>query len=97
MESIMNHPAQPISPSVPAPRRDSSIGGLLLESGEIIIVRAADEEVLERGWCDPLITNNPAYELENYQERSSQPKVSDISKGSADAVPILDRNHGEVA
>lgn len=46
----------------------------------------ADEEDLERGWCEPRITNEPAYVLENYQERSSEPLLHDVYNDNADAV-----------
>lgn len=29
---------------------------------------------LERGWCTPLITDDPAYDLANYKDRSTQPE-----------------------
>jgi len=46
----------------------------------------ANEQVLERGWCEPLITEHPAYQMDNYQERSSLPRVSDVSKGDVEAM-----------
>jgi hypothetical protein len=47
----------------------------------------ADHADLERGWKEPLITDHPAYALENYQERSSQPSHSDVYPDEADAMP----------
>lgn len=40
-----------------------------------------DHADLERGWCEPLITQDPAYDLANYKDRSSSPKVSDLGPG----------------
>jgi len=42
----------------------------------------ADKADLERGWCEPLITQDPAYDLSNYKDRSSMPKVSDDTEGN---------------
>jgi hypothetical protein len=42
----------------------------------------ADQADLERGWCDPLITSDPAYELNNYKERSSLPLEPDLNFGN---------------
>lgn len=39
---------------------------------------------LERGWSDPLITENPAYQLSNYKDRSSQPMESDVTPGNVE-------------
>jgi hypothetical protein len=47
----------------------------------------ADDADLERGWCEPLITENPAYQLENYKERSSLPRESDVTPGNVEAEP----------
>ena len=51
---------------------------------------------LERGWCEPLVTNDPAYQLESYKDRSSLPRVSDVTPGNVDAMPsdweFRDRN-----
>jgi hypothetical protein len=51
---------------------------------------------LERGWCEPLITEHPAYEKKNYADRSTQPKESDITPGNIEAMPddwqFRDRN-----
>ena len=41
---------------------------------------------LKRGWCVPEITNDPAYQLESYKDRSSQPRVSDVTPGNVDAL-----------
>lgn len=46
----------------------------------------ADEAVLKRGWCEPLITEHPGYERSNYQDRYSQPRVSDVTKGNVEAL-----------
>ena len=40
-----------------------------------------DRADLERGYCEPEITQDPAYDLSNYKDRSSQPKVSDLGPG----------------
>jgi hypothetical protein len=45
----------------------------------------ATMEDLERGYCKPLITDDPAYQLDNYKHRSSQPSLSDIDEGGATA------------
>lgn len=47
----------------------------------------ATEEDLERGYCKPLITDDPAYQLDDYKHRSSQPALSDIDEGGNFAVP----------
>lgn len=39
---------------------------------------------LKRGWSDPLITENPAYQLANYKDRSSQPMESDVTPGNVE-------------
>lgn len=44
----------------------------------------ATEADLERGWSDPLITENPAYQLSNYKDRSSQPMESDVTPGNVE-------------
>ena len=41
----------------------------------------ADHADLERGYCEPGIRQDPAYDLANYKDRSSQPKVSDLGPG----------------
>lgn len=46
----------------------------------------ADEADLNRGWCEPTITQNPAYQLENYKDRSSQPMESDVTPGNIEAM-----------
>lgn len=45
----------------------------------------ATEADLVRGYCEPTITQNPAYQLENYKDRSSQPRVSDVTPGNIEA------------
>ena len=45
------------------------------------------EADLERGWAEPLITEDPAYQLESYKERSSQPRESDVTPGNVEAMP----------
>jgi hypothetical protein len=42
---------------------------------------------LKRGYCDPLITQDPGYNLSNYKDRSSQPKVSDLGPGDVEMMP----------
>jgi hypothetical protein len=42
---------------------------------------------LERGWKEPLITEHPAYQLENYKDRSSRPDESDVTPGNVEAMP----------
>lgn len=44
----------------------------------------ADDADLRRGWSDPLITQNPAYQFANYELRSSEPKVSNVQQGDAE-------------
>lgn len=46
----------------------------------------ADMADYKRGWCDPLITEHPAYQLESYKERSSQPRESDVTPGNVEAL-----------
>lgn len=46
----------------------------------------ATEADLVRGFCEPLITQNPAYQLENYKDRSSQPMESDVTPGNIEAM-----------
>jgi hypothetical protein len=41
----------------------------------------ASEEDLQRGYCEPAIREDPAYDLDNYKDRSSQPMSSDIDEG----------------
>jgi hypothetical protein len=45
----------------------------------------ATEEDLERGFCEPRISDDPAYQLDDYKHRSSQPALSDIDEGGAAA------------
>lgn len=45
----------------------------------------ATEADLVRGFCEPTITQNPAYQLENYKDRYSQPRVSDVTPGNIEA------------
>lgn len=47
----------------------------------------ATDADLERGWSDPLITEHPAYALENYKDRSSLPRVSDVTPGNVETMP----------
>jgi uncharacterized protein YneR len=42
------------------------------------------EADLERGWCEPLITEHPAYQLQSYKDRYSQPMESDVTPGNVD-------------
>lgn len=46
----------------------------------------ANEADLVRGFCEPGITQNPAYQLENYKDRSSQPMESDVTPGNIEAM-----------
>jgi hypothetical protein len=46
----------------------------------------ADESDLKRGWCDPRVTDDPAYQLENYKNRSTQPRISDSDEGARNPV-----------
>lgn len=41
----------------------------------------ADVDDLKRGYCDPRITDDPAFTPENYKYRSTLPKMSDIDEG----------------
>lgn len=45
-----------------------------------------DLEDLKRGYCDPLVTEHPAYQLSNYKDRSSQPRESDVTPGNVEAM-----------
>lgn len=47
----------------------------------------ADRADLARGYCEPLITEHPAYQLSNYKDRSSQPRESDVTPGNVEAMP----------
>ena len=46
----------------------------------------ADEADLKRGWRKPGITQNPAYQLSNYKDRSSSPKESDVTPGNLEVM-----------
>jgi len=46
----------------------------------------ATEADLRRGYSEPLITNDPAYELANYKDRYSDPMVSDVSNGDTEGM-----------
>jgi hypothetical protein len=46
----------------------------------------ADATDLERGWCDPRIDDDAAYQLENYKNRSIQPRISDSDEGARNPV-----------
>jgi hypothetical protein len=41
----------------------------------------ADEADLQRGYQEPAIRDDPAYDLDNYKMRSTQPKLSDEDEG----------------
>lgn len=43
-----------------------------------------DRADLERGYCEPGIRQDPAYDLANYKDRSSQPMVSDLGPGDVE-------------
>lgn len=43
----------------------------------------ATEEDLQRGYQVPAIRDTPAYDLDNYKDRSSQPRLSDEDEGGA--------------
>lgn len=47
----------------------------------------ADDADLQRGFCDPLISGDPHYQLDDYKQRSSQPALSDIDEGGDTAMP----------
>lgn len=50
---------------------------------------------LERGYCAPDISEDPAYELQNYKYRLSAPKVSDLQEkglGVPDDWAFQDKN-----
>ncbi len=44
----------------------------------------ADEADLERGFCEPLITDAPAYNLSDYKLRSTQPMERNVDMGETD-------------
>ena len=44
----------------------------------------ADESVLERGYCDPAIREDPAYDKDNYVNRSMLPMADDGDEGGDD-------------
>ena|ERR1700748_148045 len=44
----------------------------------------ADDADLKRGFKDPTITEHPAYQLQNYKDRSSQPMESDVTPGNVE-------------
>ncbi len=46
----------------------------------------ADVSDLKRGWDVPLITENPAYDLSNYKDRSSLPRQPDVTPGNVEAM-----------
>jgi hypothetical protein len=47
----------------------------------------ADVEDLKRGYCKPLVTRNPAYQMENYKDRASLPSVpGDVGQGNQEAM-----------
>lgn len=46
----------------------------------------AAEADLVRGFCEPGIRDDPAYQLDNYRDRSSRPALSDIDEGGNYAV-----------
>jgi len=48
---------------------------------------AGDVADLERGYCVPRITEDPAYQLANYKDRSSEPRESDVTPGNVEAMP----------
>jgi hypothetical protein len=46
----------------------------------------ADAVDLERGFCQPVIREDPAYDKRNYEMRSSQPRQPDEDQGNADSM-----------
>jgi hypothetical protein len=46
----------------------------------------ADVDDLERGWCEPLITESPAYQLADYKFRSTLPRQTDVNNGDQEAM-----------
>lgn len=47
----------------------------------------ADVEDLKRGYCEPNVSFSPAYQLENYKDRYSQPRVSgDVNNGNQEGM-----------
>jgi hypothetical protein len=47
----------------------------------------ANEADLDRGYCEPLITQDPAYQLNNYKDRYSMPMESDNSLDNNEPMP----------
>lgn len=46
----------------------------------------ADMADLDRGYCRPGISEDPAYDKVNYSQRSSQPRVPDEDQGNAEVM-----------
>lgn len=42
----------------------------------------ASAEDLRRGFCEPTMRNNPAYDLDNYKERLTRPRVSETDQNA---------------
>lgn len=47
----------------------------------------ADNEDLERGYCEPSIRENPAYDKANYQDRWTVPMEPDEDQGDTSVLP----------
>lgn len=46
----------------------------------------ADEADLDRGWCEPAIREDPAYDKSNYQDRWTQPREPNEGMGETDVM-----------
>jgi hypothetical protein len=46
----------------------------------------ASEADIARGYCQPLVTEDPAYALQNYKQRSTQPRESNLNAGETDTM-----------
>ena len=47
----------------------------------------ATEEDIDRGYCVPSIRQDPAYDMHNYDMRSTEPKRSMVANGNTDVLP----------
>lgn len=50
----------------------------------------AKKDDLARGFCDPAIKNNPQYDADNYKQRWSIPRVSDITEQGPEVASDLE-------